>query len=167
MTVIKNQNRKRKPDPRSSSTDWTGIYFLPSPAILGKYNSVIPGLAERIVAQAEQQTQHRIEMERKVIISNIFRSWLGLVLGFLSTALGIGGGMFLTYKGFNVIGIMFSSATLVTIVMSFIYGSQSRKNGHNLNGNSDNSPKSLSQLISSTEEFCNNNNSLSAKREYA
>jgi uncharacterized membrane protein len=105
--------------------------FLPSPGILEKYNSVVPGLAARIVAQAETQTNHRITLENKLLICNIWKSFLGLVFGFLISSLGIGGGLYLTFVGFNVIGIVFSSATLVSLVMSFIYGSRYKKNNKN------------------------------------
>jgi hypothetical protein len=53
---------------------------------------------------------------------------MGLVFGFLIGSLEVGGGLYLTFVGFNVIGIVFSSATLVSLVMSFIYGSQFKKN---------------------------------------
>ena len=102
--------------------------LLPPPEVLQKYNSVVPGLADRIVAQAEKQTFHRIALEKKLLTSNIWKSFLGLVFGFLISSLGVGGGLYLTFVGFNVIGIIFSSATLVSLVMSFIYGSQYRKN---------------------------------------
>jgi uncharacterized membrane protein len=106
----------------------TPVCFLPSPQILREYNSVVPGLAERLVAHAEKQTTHRIALEKKLLTSNIWKSFLGLVFGFLISSLGIGGGLYLTYSGFNVIGIIFSSATLVSLVMTFIYGSQRKKN---------------------------------------
>jgi uncharacterized membrane protein len=105
----------------------SGSLFIPSPDILKKYNSVLPGLANRLVAQAEQQTSHRIFMERRLLNSNILKSLLGLLFGFFIGVLGVGGGLYLTYAGFNVIGIIFSSATLVSLVMSFVYGSQSRR----------------------------------------
>jgi uncharacterized membrane protein len=113
--------------------------LLPPPEILQKYNSVVPGLADRIVAQAEKQTFHRISLEKKLLTSNIWKSFLGLVFGFLISSLGIGGGLYLTSVGFNVIGIIFSSATLVSLVMSFIYGSQFRKNQSSTNRNAGNS----------------------------
>ena len=113
--------------------------LLPPPEILQKYNSVVPGLADRIVAQAEKQTFHRISLEKKLLTSNIWKSFLGLVFGFLISSLGIGGGLYLTSVGFNVIGIIFSSATLVSLVMSFIYGSQYRKNQSSTNRNACNS----------------------------
>jgi uncharacterized membrane protein len=108
--------------------NFTATGPLPSPEILQKYNTVIPGLADRIVAQAEKQTFHRIALEKKLLSSNIWKSFLGLVFGFLISSLGIGGGLYLTFVGFNVIGIVFSTATLVSLVMSFIYGSRYRKN---------------------------------------
>ena len=102
---------------------------FPTPDQLKEYESVIPGLAKRLINQAEKQTAHRIEMETKLVSSGIRKSMLGLVFGFLIGAIGIGGGLYLTAIGFNVTGIVFSSATLVTLVSTFIYGSQSRKNG--------------------------------------
>jgi hypothetical protein len=80
-----------------------------------------------MVSHAERQTAHRIEMEKKLIMSNIRKSYMGLIFGFLIGVTGIGGGMYLTTIGFNVIGIMFSSGTLVSLVMTFIYGSQSKR----------------------------------------
>jgi uncharacterized membrane protein len=105
-----------------------GSAFIPPPDILAKYNSIIPGLAERIVAHAEKQSLHRADLERKLLISNIRKSYLGLVFGFLICSLGVGGGIWLTFSGFNLTGIVFSSASLVSLVMSFIYGSQNKKN---------------------------------------
>lgn len=103
---------------------------IPSPDVLCKYNLILPGLADRIVAHAEKQSLHRIALENKLLVSNIRKSYLGLVFGFLIGSLGVGGGIWLTFSGFNVIGIVFSSASLVSLVMSFIYGSQNKKSLH-------------------------------------
>ena len=100
---------------------------FPSPGLLRDYEKVMPGLAQKMVSNAEKQTMHRIEMERKLITSNIRKSYLGLILGFVIGFTGIGGGMYLTTIGFNIIGVVFSSGTLVSLVMTFIYGSQSKK----------------------------------------
>ena len=101
---------------------------FPSPGALKEYEKVIPGLAQKMVCHAERQTAHRIEMEKKLITSNIRKSYMGLIFGFLIGVTGIGGGMYLTSIGFNIIGIVFSSGTLVSLVMTFIYGSQSIRN---------------------------------------
>jgi len=102
---------------------------LPPPETLQKYESILPGIAGKLTDQAVQQTSHRIEMERKLVNSYVWKSLLGLIFGFLIGLTGIGGGLYLTFLGYNVIGIVFSSATLVSLVMTFIYGSQSRRSG--------------------------------------
>jgi uncharacterized membrane protein len=122
------QQKKMRINKTIIGQGFTGFGLLPPPEILQKYDSVIPGLADRLVVQAEKQTSHRIALEKRLLVSNIWKSFLGLVFGFLIGSLGIGGGLYLTFVGFNVVGIVFSSATLVSLVMSFIYGSQFRKN---------------------------------------
>jgi uncharacterized membrane protein len=102
---------------------------FPTPEQLRDYEAAMPGLAQRLIIQAEKQTAHRIEMETKLVTSEIRKSTLGLIFGFLIGSIGFGGGVYLTAIGFNVIGVIFSSATLVSIVSSFIYGSQSKKKG--------------------------------------
>ena len=54
---------------------------VPPPAILKGYEELVPGAAERILAQAERQTDHRIQLERIVIESGVRRSWAGLWCG--------------------------------------------------------------------------------------
>jgi uncharacterized membrane protein len=100
---------------------------FPSPGMLRDYEKVKPGLAQKIINYAESQTMHRIEIETKLVTANIRKSYLGLIFGFLIGVTGIGGGMYLTTIGFNIIGVVFSSGTLVSLVMTFIYGSQNKK----------------------------------------
>ena len=125
MTLIKKRKNKLFLSPEIKIS---GSSAIPPPDVLAQYNSIIPGLAERIVAHAEKQSLHRTALEKKLLISNIRKSYLGLVFGFLIGSLGVGGGIWLTFSGFNVTGIVFSSASLVSLVMSFIYGSQNKKN---------------------------------------
>jgi uncharacterized membrane protein len=104
---------------------------IPTPEELQQYESILPGLAQRLITQAELQTAHRIAIEDKLVSSKIRRSLLGLIFAFLIGFIGIGGGFYLTSLGFNVIGIIFSSAALISLVSSFIYGSQSKRIGIN------------------------------------
>ena len=53
---------------------------IPSPHVLQQYNQVVPDAAERIIRMAEKQSDHRIDLERKVVDSNIAKSYLGMVL---------------------------------------------------------------------------------------
>lgn len=100
---------------------------LPHPDILKKYNEVFPSAAERIVAQAEAQTAHRIKIEEKVVQSEIVKSYLGLIFAFVIGVIGVGGGIYLAALGNLAFGGIMSGASIVTLAGSFIYGTKSRK----------------------------------------
>jgi uncharacterized membrane protein len=103
---------------------------LPPPEVLQEYERIMPGVTKLLIEKAIQHQQNRTESERKALNIYNLKSFAGLVFGFLIGVLGLGGGFYLTFKGYNVIGIIFSSSTLVTLVMAFIYGSQSKRNGN-------------------------------------
>ena len=50
-----------------------------------------------------------------------------MFFGFFIGIVGIGGGIYLTTLGNNVFGPLLSGATLVSLVGTFIYGTQTRK----------------------------------------
>jgi uncharacterized membrane protein len=100
---------------------------LPHPEILQKFEQILPGSADRILKQAEDQTKHRIELEKKVVSADIIKSYMGLVFGFLIGMVGILGGIYLARLGFDVYGPILSGGSFVTLVVAFIYGTKSRK----------------------------------------
>jgi uncharacterized membrane protein len=106
---------------------------LPVPEVLREYERIMPGITKLLIEKAIQHQQTRTEDERRALNIYNLKSFAGLIFGFLIGVLGLGGGFYLTFKGYNVIGIIFSSSTLVTLVMTFIYGSQSKRNGSNRN----------------------------------
>lgn len=61
---------------------------LPDPDTLQRYEQVLPGLAERIVAMAEKQSDHRQSLERAVILNGIKAEGRGASYAF---ALGLCG----------------------------------------------------------------------------
>jgi uncharacterized membrane protein len=63
---------------------------IPPPHILKQYDEAIPGGANRVVEMAEKQSEHRRILEAKVVESDINRSRLGLLAGFIIT-LVVGG----------------------------------------------------------------------------
>lgn len=67
---------------------------LPHPEVLKKFEEVVPGSAAQIIEQANKQTDHRIDMEKQVIKSDIIKSYLGIVFGFILGLVGIGGGVY-------------------------------------------------------------------------
>lgn len=44
---------------------------IPPPAMLARYNEVLPGAAERILKMAEEQSSHRQYLEKAVVNSDI------------------------------------------------------------------------------------------------
>lgn len=101
---------------------------MPEASQFEKYNSVLPGAAERILKMAETQSSHRQKIEKWAIIGDQVKSMIGLLFGFLIAILGIGGSIYLILKNHLTGGLYLSSGVLTSIVGSFIYGSwQKRK----------------------------------------
>ena len=65
---------------------------LPPPVMLREYNEVQPGMADRIVAMAEKQSAHRLEIENKGVTNEIALAqrgqWCAIVFAVLSLPLG-------------------------------------------------------------------------------
>lgn len=57
---------------------------LPRPEDLIRYNDAVPGAAERILAMAEREMNHRHESERKILKNRIRLSILSTILSFIS-----------------------------------------------------------------------------------
>jgi uncharacterized membrane protein len=104
--------------------------YLPPPDVLEQYERLMPGITKLLIEKAIQHQQNRSESERRSLNIYNLKSFAGLIFGFLIGIFGMGGGFYLTMKGYNIIGMIFTSSTLVTLVMAFIYGSQSRRNGN-------------------------------------
>jgi len=85
---------------------------IPPPDLLGHYEQVSPGSANRILTQFEEQGRHRRRIESRVIWNNVVSSILGQITGFVLLASAIGGGVFLLYNDKPVTGL----GTIVTAV---------------------------------------------------
>lgn len=82
----KNPQQPRRVKLQGTYTEISGP--VPPPQILQHYNDVIPDAAERIMRMAEKQSNHRIELEGRVIKSDIIKSYTGM---FLATTIAIYG----------------------------------------------------------------------------
>ena len=100
---------------------------IPPPDLLRKYEEINPGFADRIMRQAEAQTAHRIEIEKKVISSDIIKSYLGIIFAFIIGVIGTGGGLYLASIGLISQGLVMSGGSIATIIGAFIYGTASRR----------------------------------------
>ena len=106
---------------------------LPSPEVLEEYERILPGATKIILDIGEENMRRRFEIERRDQRIYNLKSFAGLIFGFLMGIFGLGGGFYLTLKGYNILGMLCTSSTLVTLVMAFVYGSQSKRNGYHRN----------------------------------
>jgi uncharacterized membrane protein len=101
---------------------------LPPPEILIQYNDAVPNGAERIIALAERQAEHRMTLERQVIEADIKRANSGLVAGFIVALAGLSAAVFLVHEGNAAAGTILGGLDLVSLVAVFVYGTVSRRN---------------------------------------
>ena len=76
---------------------------------------------------AEQQSTHRMALEKHVVTGDSRRSYLGLILGFIIALTFLGGAIFLIYNGHTVPGLLLGGLDLVSLVSVFVIGTNSRK----------------------------------------
>lgn len=79
---------------RESHSGW-----LPSPDYLERYDSILPGLAERIVAMPEREQAHRHNVIERAIIAEVKLKRRGQWFALLSEALLLGFAIYLAWLG--------------------------------------------------------------------
>lgn len=100
---------------------------LPAPIDLQRYNEIVPGAAERLIKKFEEQTEHRIEIEKQVIKSDIERSRKGQAYGLIVSLFGLGVSLVLGIFGNPWASGIIGTTTLTGLASVFIYGSRTRK----------------------------------------
>lgn len=105
---------------------------IPPPSILSGYEKILPGSAERILAMAEKQSNHRQNMEEKMIKSESRDSLLGILFAFF---LGCGCMIVAVIIVLNVqtnvgavFGSLFGASGIASIVASFLKGTRGNGN---------------------------------------
>ncbi len=94
---------------------------LPHPDILRSFEEVIPGAAQRIFTQFEEQAAHRRLMEAKVISSGAFSQRIGTISSSLIGFIGVGGGIWLAHEGKDLIGLATAFTTLASLAGIYLY----------------------------------------------
>ncbi|SMC53312.1 DUF2335 domain-containing protein [Pedobacter nyackensis] len=100
---------------------------IPDPATLASYNEIIPNGAERIMAMAEKQSDHRIAMESKVITSQQNQSGRGQHYAFIIAILVLLASFICIFTGHGIEGTIIGTLDLVSLVTIFIVGKQYQK----------------------------------------
>ena len=100
---------------------------LPSPDVLAEYDRVLPGLAERVVSMAENQSNHRIRIESTVVTSNTLESQRGQKFGFMVAIVGLGVCLTLALYGHDVVAGIVGGTTLLGLVTVFVVGKNAQR----------------------------------------
>jgi len=100
---------------------------LPPPDILARYNDAVPDGAERIIALAERQAEHRSALETRVVDADIKRANWGLVAAFVVALAFLLVSYLLIDGGNAAAGVFLGTVDLAGLVGAFIYGTVSRR----------------------------------------
>ena len=95
--------------------------------MLLKYDEVFPGLANKIVSLAENQSAHRQRIESKVIDSNVSSQLLGLILGAVICLVAIAGGIYLILNDKDISGLAAIIVPLVSLSTVFLYSKREQR----------------------------------------
>ena len=71
----------------ATSTSFEGP--IPPPQVLQQYNTIVPNAAERIIRMAEKQSDHRMDLEKRVVYSNVKKSYAGMGLATVIALYGL------------------------------------------------------------------------------
>jgi len=109
----------------SVSTSYSGP--IPPPELLKRFDEIEPGTAKKILQLWEDQSRHRMGLEKYVIHSDVYRSWAGLVCGFLIAVFTIVTGGYLVLSGHDGAGGTIATLGLASLVGVFVYGTHSQR----------------------------------------
>lgn len=109
---------------------------LPHPDMLREYAKIVPSAPERILAMAEHQNKHRIEIEKAFLVGNMKLERLGVVFGLIIPIAGMICGTIIIISGYAAAGFVSIIATLLPSSGSYVYGkikSSKEKKSEDLN----------------------------------
>ena len=102
---------------------------LPHPEVLGLYDKVIPGLAQKIVTSFESQYRHRHKMEEQALNGDIeamrtseAHVQRGQWLGFVIIVAVVGAGVWLITQGHDTAGASIVVTGVASIVATYFAG---------------------------------------------
>ncbi len=100
---------------------------LPPPQLLKSYNDAFAGCAERVVAMAERQSEHRQKLETMVIESNCNAQSRGQWFAFVLALVVICGGVYLLAQGKSVQGFSAIIIAVASLIGALVYSHTEQK----------------------------------------
>jgi len=98
---------------------------IPPPKILKGYNEAVKDGAERVVAMAEKQLNHRIQLEDYAIKEELKQSKIGQIFGFILGFVGLLSASILALLGHETTAGIFGTTTIIGLVTVFVLGGKS------------------------------------------
>ena len=115
----------------SSVHQYTEVSYsgpLPPPAIMQGYEDVLPGAAERILAMAEKQLDHRMHLEKVVIEGGSKRADKGIYAAVIVEGMFLATSCYLAHLGLTAAALEVVGGSAVALVGAFGFGTISRRN---------------------------------------
>ena len=94
---------------------------IPHPSIVARWESVVPGSADRILSLSEEHQSHRMDMERTMFGEFIQREKLGMWFYFIIALVMMVGGIIVILAGYSTAGLVALAAPVATIAGTFIF----------------------------------------------
>jgi uncharacterized membrane protein len=95
---------------------------IPPPKVMADYESLLPGSADRILCMAEKQQEHRMELEKQAVSSELKQNKRGQIFGFIVFLFSLGAGIVFAIKGMVALATTFLTVTMVSIIAIFVIG---------------------------------------------
>jgi uncharacterized membrane protein len=102
---------------------------IPPPAMLKEYDSILPGLADRIMRMAEQEAEHRRNVEAQLLAAQIADAQkyrrveiIGQLCGLLIGFAAIGAAVYAGVHGAQWTGSLIGTTGVTGLVTAFILG---------------------------------------------
>ena len=100
---------------------------IPPPHLLSQYDQVVPGAAERILAMAERQSAHRLDLERRVIVSDIKKSEKGQWFALFAASLALVFAFTLGMTDHQIAAGIIGGLDIVSLATVFVFGRKQKR----------------------------------------
>lgn len=100
---------------------------LPHPSLLKAYDDTFAGCAERIVAMAERQAQHRQDLEKAVVNANCHAQLFGQCFAFILSLVVICAGAYLLANGKSLQGFSAIILAVGSLIGALVFSRKEQK----------------------------------------
>ena len=100
--------------------------LLPHPKHMREWEELIPGSAKSIFTRFENQSDHRIEIEKSVVRAKNFKLYVGPIFALVISLSAIGAGLLIALKVQPYAGSFVSLSGLAALIAPFIVSERAK-----------------------------------------